>query len=99
MPEKNNHSFPCPQDSRFTKLETRQETIQREIKELKEVDKGLQETINKLDKTVTKFSTVVENLLNNSNTSKIDDGMTIPWWYAIIVGVAVYLITHLIDIL
>lgn len=92
------HDYPCFQDGRFAKLETRQETIQREIKELKQVDKSLQETINKLDKTVTKFSTIVENSMKSSNQSN-SDSRTIPWWYAIITGIAVFLFMELIKLI
>lgn len=74
-------------EPRICKLETRTDQHQEEIQELKKVDNSLQKTLNNLDKTVTRFSTIVENLVKNNDKETIWDKIKAPIITAIIVAI------------
>ena len=73
-------------EPRICKLETRTEKHEEEIQELKQVDTSLKETLHNLDKTVTRFSTIVETLLKNQEKETIWDKIISPIITAIIVA-------------
>lgn len=78
-------------EARICKIETKTDQHDKEIQELKQVDTSLRNTLNNLDKTVTRFSTIVETLLKNQEKETIWDKIKAPIITAIIVAITLKL--------